>query len=574
MATLLTEVNSVLGIDIGSVHTRAVFFDVVEESYQFIAAGSAPSTYGEPFFDVMVGVIEAVNQLQEVTGKFFLDLNKKLIIPSHGSVEGVDKLIMTLSCGSDLNTVTFGLLNDISLATANQLVKTSPLNLVDSFGINDRRSRQNQIDALLVAKPDLILVAGGSDRGASRSVARMANMIAASLQLFPPDRRPKVLYCGNHAMTKRVKETLEKYTEVYGTNNIQPEIETEDLHKPSIDLNRLIVDEQKERLHGLDQVASTCSDQPLLAGIGFQRVIRFLGRQYDPLRGVLGIDLGSAHTVAAYANHNQCILSTLPVGTGLGVEQMLKKTTFKEIERWLPDALSEDEVMSYLWQKSIYPTSQPETVSDLNIELALMRQILSTVLRDLMERCPILRRSFEPILVSGSSLTHNAAPWQVLLTLLDGLQPVGITPLVIDKHGILSLLGAAARINPLLPVQVLESTAFINLATVVTVESPARHGELILQGHLQTASGRRELILRQGSILSLPLAFGESGMLSLKPLKKVGIADIELNNEPFKVKGGVCGLVFDARGRPIALPVDGNLRREALQRWANQQESK
>jgi hypothetical protein len=572
MATLLTEVNSVLGIEIGSIQTRAVYFDVVEESYQFIAAGSALSTHGEPCFDVMIGVIEAINQLQGITGKFFLDLNKKLIIPSHGGVEGVDKLILTLSCGPDLDAVTFGLLNDISLEAANRLAKTLPLNVLDNFGINDKRSIQNQIDALLVARPDILILAGGSDRGATRSVARMANMIASSLQLMSDQERPQVLYCGNHAMTKRVKEILERTAIVIVSNNIKPEIETEEFTSASIDLNQIIVNEKIKQINGLERIAPVCSDQPLLTSLGFQRVIKFLGKQYDPTRGVLGIDLGSAHTVISYANHQECTQNTLPIGTGIGLENTLKRMPLSEIEKWLPEPVSEAEVLNYLWQKTIYPKNLPATNIDLDIELALLRFILSLSMNELMNSDTVPSRNFEPILVSGSSLTHTATPWQVLITLLDGIQPVGITPLVVDKHGILALLGAAARRNPLLPVQVLESTAFINLATVVNVESKARFGSVLLEGHLQTPSGtRHEVIVRQGSITSIPLAFGEPGLLTLKAMRKLKISDIEINGEPIKVKGGVCGLVFDARGRPLMMPSDGNQRRELLKRWLNSQ---
>ncbi|EKD88602.1 MAG: hypothetical protein ACD_34C00440G0001 [uncultured bacterium] len=157
----------------------------------------------------------------------------------------------------------------------------------------------------------------------------------------------------------------------------------------------------------------------------------------------------------------------------------------------------------------------------------------------------------------------------MLTLLLDGIQPVGITPLVIDKHGILSLLGAAAKTNPLLPVQVLESTAFINLATVVSIESKAKPGTVILKAHLQSASGKvRDIAIKQGELASLPLAFGESGVLMLKPESKVIISDIEVGKDPIKVRGGLCGLVFDTRGRPLVLPVDQVHRLAMLDRWS------
>ncbi len=569
MATLLTEVNSVLGIEIGSVQTRAVLFDVVEETYQFLASGSAPTTCGDPVFDAMPGVIAAIRDLQEITGRFFLDLNQKLIIPSHGGVEGVDRLLITLSWGPDLDVVTYGLLNELSLETANRLARTLPLNVADSFSINDRRSTQAQMDALLAVKPSILIFAGGSDRGATKTVGRIANKIASSLHLFKAEERPRVLFCGNRAMARRVKEILEKETTYASTNNIRPEIENEDLAQASFDLNLLVIDAKLNSINGLERIAAFSNEKPQLTAIGFHRVIRFLGKQYDPLRKVLGIDLGSAHVTAAYANHHESQQITLPIGTGFGLEKALEKTRFADLEKWLPEVLTESQVMDYLWQKTLFPNSLPVSETDLQIELALARHLLSMTMQELETHADLTTRSFEPVLVGGSILTHAATPWQMLTTLLDGIQPVGITPLVIDKHGILSLLGAAARSNPLLPVQVLESTAFINLATVITVESKAKTGTVLLKARLQSASGKaREIVIKQGELASLPLAFGESGVLTLKPEAKVNISDIEVGKDPIKVRGGVCGLVFDTRGRPLVLPQDQIHRLAMLDRWS------
>jgi hypothetical protein len=36
----------------------------------------------------------------------------------------------------------------------------------------------------------------------------------------------------------------------------------------------------------------------------------------------------------------------------------------------------------------------------------------------------------------------------------------------------------------------------------------------------------------------------------------------------FKVVGGVCGAVIDARGRPLALPADDARRRDLLKKWS------
>lgn len=569
MTTLITEANSILGIEIGSIHTRAILFDVVEESYHFIASGSAGSTYGDPFFDIGEGAFEAIARLQEITGRILLNHDGNLILPSQAGAEGVDRLIITVSCGADLNLVTFGLLNDVSLETANRLAKTSFTNVIESFGINDRRPIHVQMDALLAARPDILVVAGGTDRGATRSVARMVSMIATVLQIIPKEERPTVLYCGNQAMVKRVKELLDKITEIKVTNNIRPTIDSEDLEKATVDFGKLVMDHRMQNVGGLDRISPLCSDQPVLSSVGFQRVVQFLGKQYDPAKGVLGLDLGSAHTIAAYANNKENSINVFPSGMGVGLEYVLQRTQIEEIEKWLPELIPHEEILAYLWQKTLFPATIPATSSSLAIELAVARHILRMTMRELSLRGAFVSRTFEPIIVSGSVLTHTATPQQVLLTLLDGIQPLGITPLVLDKHGIIPLLGAAAKINPLLPVQVLESTAFVNLATSVTAESNARYGNTIMQARLVYTSGNYiDAEVKQGSLVVLPLKSGETGQLILKTVRRTRIEDVEMTSEPIKIKGGVCGVVIDARGRPLELPAEDARRRELLKRWA------
>jgi hypothetical protein len=46
---------------------------------------------------------------------------------------------------------------------------------------------------------------------------------------LPKESRPKVLYCGNSAIAKRVKEGLERETVIVVAPNIRPSIDQEDL---------------------------------------------------------------------------------------------------------------------------------------------------------------------------------------------------------------------------------------------------------------------------------------------------------------------------------------------------------
>ena len=91
---------------------------------------------------------------------------------------------------------------------------------------------------------------------------------------------------------------------------------------------------------------------------------------------------------------------------------------------------------------------------------------------------------FEPILAAGSVITRAPTLGQGLLILLDAIQPVGITTVILDQNNLLPALGAAASHNSILPIQVLESGAFLGLATVVAPYVNARSGTPVLHARL------------------------------------------------------------------------------------------
>jgi hypothetical protein len=166
------------------------------------------------------------------------------------------------------------------------------------------------------------------------------------------------------------------------------------------------------------------------------------------------------------------------------------------------------------------------------------------------------------------ALTQAATPNQLLMMLLDGLQPRGLTTLILDSNSILSTLGAISRTLPLLPVQVLESSAFTNLATVVSTLSNLRPGSPALHARLDYGGGKsREVDVKQGSLAILPLRTGESATLELELNRGVQVEAIDLTDTHYKVNGGLCGLVIDARGRPLKLPQNPGIRAELLSRW-------
>jgi len=78
-----------------------------------------------------------------------------------------------------------------------RLARTAYVRVVDTIGLNDKRKPEQQIDALLRLRPDLILMAGATDNGATLSVRRLIETIGLACYILPSESRPALLFAGN-----------------------------------------------------------------------------------------------------------------------------------------------------------------------------------------------------------------------------------------------------------------------------------------------------------------------------------------------------------------------------------------
>jgi hypothetical protein len=576
----MVDAESLLAVDVGTVTTRAALFDVVEGSYRFIAAGQAPSTAGAPFKDLGEGVHRAIENLQSVTGRRFLADDQALILPAHEG-NGVDSFAATLSAGPAIKTAVVGLLNDVSVESVQRLARTMYARVVDTIGLNDTRKPEEQIDSLLRLGPELVLIAGGTDGGATHSVSHLIETIGLACYLLPAEKRPALLFAGNKSLAGEVKSTLSSLTTSLGISpNIRPSLDTEDLHPAQHALTDLYTQIRRGQMNGVDELSRWSKNTLMPTAHAEGRILRFLSQVYDSSKGLLCVDLGASAATVAAAFSGELTLGVYPqLGLGESLCNLLRYTTLEEISKWLPFEIPNETVREYLYQKSVYPSSLPATPEDLAIEQAAARQILTVALNSVCKDFPArkVRRAalgltpyFEPILAGGSVITRAATLGQSLLLLLDAIQPVGITTMILDQNNLLPALGAAASINAILPVQVLESGAFLGLATVVAPYANVRHGTTILKGKLVYQNGNEtRLDVKLGALEVLPLPTGQSAKLYLTPLHKadIGFGPGRTRLEGIPVTGTALGVVIDARGRPLTFTHNLARQREAIKKW-------
>ena len=152
---------------------------------------------------------------------------------------------------------------------------------------------------------------------------------------------------------------------------------------------------------------------------------------------------------------------------------------------------------------------------------------------------------------------------------LDGLQPAGITTVMRDPHGLVPVLGAAGRVNPLIPVQLFDSGAIDHLATTICPVSKAPLGTPILRVKMTDEAGKdEELVIKQGSLAMLPIRFNQVVKVNLQGMHGTLVDTLtHSSNATLMITGGLCGAVIDARGRPLNLPKDAAERWDRIEKW-------
>lgn len=578
MPTSLIEGESLLAVDVGATATRAVLFDVVEGNYRFVAIGQSPTTAEAPFRDIGLGVREAIANIQSVTGRTFLNKERVLISPSQADGTGVDAFVATISAGPAVRAVIVGLLSDVSVESARRLLETTYTRVVETFSLSDRRRADQQIDDLLRARPELVFVAGGTDGGASRSIRKMLETVGMACYVMPDEKRPIILFAGNQKLSNDVQTLMKGLSPaLHFSPNIRPSLETEDLEPAARELASLITVARRGQLRGIEELESWTKGHILPTSYAMGRMIRFLGQLTGAEGGVLGVDIGASATTVAAGFNGKLSLHTYPqFGMGENLANLLQYTNVEEIERWLSLDVSAASIRDYIYQKALYPSILPATPEEYAIAQALARQNLNLSLRAARRDFPAEARSLRPdlspvfdlIIASGGALADAPTLGQSLLLLLDAVQPVGVTHLMLDRNSILPLLGVSAEQNHILPVQVLESGAFQNLGTVVSTVGNASHGAALLRAKLTTANKNETVVeVKAGGIEVLPLGQGESGQLALQPVGRADAGFGPGRGQTISVTGGALGVVIDGRGRPLNLSTDPVRRRELTKKW-------
>ncbi|MEK6604388.1 MAG: glutamate mutase L [Nitrospirota bacterium] len=588
--------QTIVATDCGSTTTKAILIEKIDGEYRQTYRGEAPTTVEAPFEDVTRGVLNAIAEIEELSGRKILD-GEKIMTPSGAGGNpkaGVDIYISTSSAGGGLQMMVAGVVQSMTAESAQRCALGAGAIVMDVLSSNDGRLPHEKIERIRSLRPDMILLSGGTDGGTVMHVVEMAEYIAAA------EPRPRLgmsynlplIYAGNKEARERVTEILAKKTALTVTENLRPTLEKENLTPARNKIHDLFLEHVMAQAPGYKKLIAWAGapimPTPAAVGLIMETIAKKQGIN------LIGVDIGGA-TTDVFSIFQGVFNRTVSANLGMSysISNVLAEAGLDNIMRWVPFSIDEQDLRNRIKNKMIRPTTVPQTLDELQIEQAIAREALRLALihhkslatglkgvqqersiSDVFEqkgsgesRVDMLQLNL--IVGSGGILSHAPRRVQSLLMMVDAYEPLGFTELAVDSIFMMPHLGVLSTVDEKAATDVFVRDCLIYLGTCVAPIGQGAWGERCAD-YAVTFQGGREPVkgtLKFGELRLCPLAAGEEAVVSITPARAVDVGAGRGVPVERRARGGVVGLVLDGRGRPLQLPVKQDERVRALKEW-------
>ena len=584
-AKSMDNLNVVIATDCGSTTTKAILIEKKDEGYRQTFRGEAPTTVEAPFEDVTRGVLNAIQEVEELSGRQILD-GERIITPAEGDV-GVDIYISTSSAGGGLQMAVAGVVLAMTGESAQRCALGAGAIVMDTLAANDGRLPHEKIERIRQLRPDMVLLSGGTDGGTVSHVVELAEFISAA------DPKPRfgagfqlpVIFAGNEDAREEVEKALGGKMALTVTENIRPVLEEENLEPARHVIHDLFLEHVMAQAPGYRKLMDWASApiMPTPGAVG--EIMQTIARQQEI--NVVGVDIGGA-TTDVFSVFDGVFNRTVSANLGMSysVSNVLAEAGLGQIMRWVPFDIEEADLRDRIKNKMIRPTTIPQLMQELQVEQAIAREALrlafdqhralavglkgvqsKRTLADVFEQGAtgeslVEMMALDMLVGSGGVLSHAPCREQSCAMLIDAFQPEGVTHLAVDSIFMMPHLGVLSTVDEQAATEVFERDCLIYLGTCVAPVGEGKDGEVCLQYEIDLPSGRQTGQLQVGQLEWMPLADGEEVEVSLQPARRwdVGAGPGQALNA--RVRGGVVGLVLDGRGRPIQMASDQDRRRQ------------
>jgi len=586
------DMEYILATDVGSTTTKARFFTKKSGEWRFLVAGEAPTTVEAPFEDVTLGVRNAVREVEELIGHHILSEDGSgIVIPYNGKI-GVDIYCTTSSAGGGLQMMVAGVLKSMTADSANRAALGAGGIVMDIISVDDERRNYQKIQRIRALRPDMILLAGGTDGGTTTHVMEISELIKAS------EPKPRLgvtyqlplIYAGNKDLHHQIQKLFEKDFALTIVDNIRPVLEIENSEPARRAIHDLFMEHVMSHAPGYNKLMKW-TDVPIMptpAGEGM--AMQLIANSFK--KNVLGVGLGGATTNVYSVIDDRFVRSvSANLGMSYSICNVMKEAGIKNIMRWLPFKLEEKYVTERLMNKMIRPTTIPQTLENLIVEHAVAREALrlgllhhksiatrlkgvrvQRTIGDLfeqeLEETYIKMMNIDIIAGTGGLLSHAPRRIQSMFVLIDAFQPEGVTWMFQDSVFMMPHLGVLSTVHRDAAWNIFDKDCLIRLGTVIAPFGTGKIGELVMTVELEMPNGEKtKEEMHFGDIKQIKLPERQEAKAIITPNRGFDGGSGDGHKVEKTVIGGIVGVVLDARGRPLYQPQDDDERKKLLLKW-------
>lgn len=588
--------NVIVATDCGSTTTKAILIEKVGNEYRQTYRGEAPTTVEAPFEDVTRGVLNAIAEIEELSGRTILD-GDRIITPNQASqgdpTRGVDIYVSTSSAGGGLQMMVTGVVQNMTGESAQRAALGAGAIVIDVLASNDGRLPYEKIERIRTMRPDMILMSGGTDGGAVTHVVEMAEYIAAAepRPRFGSTYRLPLVYAGNKDAQPQVSKILGEKTALEFADNIRPVLERENLAPARNKIHDLFLEHVMQQAPGykklIEMAGAPIMPTPAAVGVIMETIAKREGIN------LIGVDIGGA-TTDVFSVFGGLFNRTVSANLGMSysISNVLAEAGLDNIMRWVPFTIDEQTLRNRIKNKMVRPTTIPQSLDELQIEHAIAREALRLALihhkslatglkgvqqertiSDVFEqrtsgKTLIDLLKLDLIVGSGGILSHAPRRIQSMLMMVDAYEPLGVTTLSVDSIFMMPHLGVLSTVNEQAATDVFVRDCMVYLGTCIAPIGLGKNGERCADYEIALPDGRIEKgTLAFGDLKLLSLTRDQQATVTLQPSKQVDLGEGPGQSFTRTVKGGVVGLLLDGRGRPLQLPTEQAARVAMLTKW-------
>jgi len=443
--------NAALLIDFGSTYTKLRAVDLGER--RVIGAGQGPSTVTS---DILLGMKAAL-----------ADLERRC-----GALPHFRYRLASSSAAGGLRMVTVGLVRELTAEAARQAALGAGARLVGTFAY---RLTPADLERIAQLRPDILLLAGGTDGGNAAVVLHNAAALAAGALECP------VVYAGNREAADEARALLGEKL-IACTENVMPEFNVLNIEPARAAIRRVFID-RIVHAKGIDRAAAEFDAVLMPTPAAVLEGARLLADGLPGTRGLgdlLVVDPGGAttdvHSVAAGEPAAGVVRQGLPeprvkrtVEGDLGMRHNAAAiASAAGLDAIARDAgLDPERAGALLAEVSADIGRLPANAEETAFDQALARAAVRIAVERHCGRTEIVYTATGPVTVqhgkdltrvatvigTGGALVASAAPRAVLaMALADPANPFALRPraprLLLDREYVLYACGLLQSVEP------------------------------------------------------------------------------------------------------------------------------